>query len=120
VLESARMFATLDPKLRQLQPSSRRKILMSDTRLQSPDLELTLRPVDLFPLSLRAGGAHMDPSTFICDSSHEDSVSSFVNHDQLEVCLLSQWSDVAPPIRSASAFYIAVARVSRNVSWEAK
>jgi hypothetical protein len=33
-------------------------------------------------------------------SSCEDSVSSFVNHDQLEVCLLSQRSDVATPIRS--------------------
>jgi GTP-binding protein HflX len=31
VLESARMFATLDPKLRQLQLPSRRKILLSDT-----------------------------------------------------------------------------------------
>jgi GTP-binding protein HflX len=30
-LESARMFATLDPKLRQLQLPSRRKILLSDT-----------------------------------------------------------------------------------------
>ena len=31
VLESSRMFATLDPKLRQLQLPSRRKILLSDT-----------------------------------------------------------------------------------------
>jgi GTP-binding protein HflX len=31
VLESARMFATLDPKLKQLQLPSRRKILLSDT-----------------------------------------------------------------------------------------
>ena len=31
VLESARMFATLDPKLRQLQLPSRRRILLSDT-----------------------------------------------------------------------------------------
>jgi len=31
VLESARMFATLDPKLRRLQLPSRRKILLSDT-----------------------------------------------------------------------------------------
>jgi GTPase len=31
VLESARMFATLDPKLRQLQLPSRRKVLLSDT-----------------------------------------------------------------------------------------
>ena len=31
VLESSRMFATLDPKLRQLQLPSRRKILVSDT-----------------------------------------------------------------------------------------
>jgi GTP-binding protein HflX len=31
VLESARIFATLDPKLRQLQLPSRRKILLSDT-----------------------------------------------------------------------------------------
>jgi len=31
VIESARMFATLDPKLRQLQLPSRRKILLSDT-----------------------------------------------------------------------------------------
>jgi GTPase len=31
VVESARMFATLDPKLRQLQLPSRRKILLSDT-----------------------------------------------------------------------------------------
>jgi GTP-binding protein HflX len=31
VLESGRMFATLDPKLRQLQLPSRRKILLSDT-----------------------------------------------------------------------------------------
>jgi GTP-binding protein HflX len=31
VLESARMFATLDPKLRQLRLPSRRKILLSDT-----------------------------------------------------------------------------------------
>jgi len=31
VLESAKMFATLDPKLRQLQLPSRRKILLSDT-----------------------------------------------------------------------------------------
>jgi GTP-binding protein HflX len=31
VLESARMFSTLDPKLRQLQLPSRRKILLSDT-----------------------------------------------------------------------------------------
>ncbi len=31
VLESARMFATLDPKLRKLQLASRRKILLSDT-----------------------------------------------------------------------------------------
>ena len=31
MLESARMFATLDPKLRQLQLPSRRKILLSDT-----------------------------------------------------------------------------------------
>ena len=31
VLESARMFATLDPKLRQMQLPSRRKILLSDT-----------------------------------------------------------------------------------------
>ena len=31
VLESARMFATLDPKLRQLQLPSRRKFLLSDT-----------------------------------------------------------------------------------------
>jgi GTP-binding protein HflX len=31
VLESARMFATLDPKLKQLQLQSRRKILLSDT-----------------------------------------------------------------------------------------
>jgi GTPase len=31
VLESARMFATLDPKLRKLQLPSRRKILLSDT-----------------------------------------------------------------------------------------
>ena len=29
---------------------------LDDTRLQSPDLLLTLRPVDLFPLSCRAGG----------------------------------------------------------------
>jgi hypothetical protein len=29
----------------------------------------------------------------------EDSVSSLVNHDQLEVCLLSQRSDVATPMR---------------------
>jgi GTP-binding protein HflX len=31
VLESSRMFATLDPKLRQLQLPSRRKVLLSDT-----------------------------------------------------------------------------------------
>jgi GTP-binding protein HflX len=31
VLESARMFATLDPKLKQLQLPSRRKVLLSDT-----------------------------------------------------------------------------------------
>ena len=31
MLESARMFATLDPKLKQLQLPSRRKILLSDT-----------------------------------------------------------------------------------------
>ncbi len=31
VLESAKMFATLDPKLRQLQLPSRRKVLLSDT-----------------------------------------------------------------------------------------
>jgi GTP-binding protein HflX len=31
VLESARMFATLDPRLRQLQLPSRRKVLLSDT-----------------------------------------------------------------------------------------
>jgi GTP-binding protein HflX len=31
VLESARMFATLDPKLRQLQMPSRRQVLLSDT-----------------------------------------------------------------------------------------
>jgi GTP-binding protein HflX len=31
VVESARMFATLDPKLRQLQLPSRRKVLLSDT-----------------------------------------------------------------------------------------
>jgi hypothetical protein len=42
----------------------------------------------------------MDCSIFICISSGEDSVSSFVNHDPLEVCLLSQRSDVATPIRS--------------------
>jgi hypothetical protein len=33
-------------------------------------------------------------------SSREDSVSSFVNHDQQEVCLLSQRSHIATPIRS--------------------
>ena len=42
----------------------------------------------------------MDCSILICFSSREDSVSSLVNHDQLEVCLLSQRSDVATPIRS--------------------
>ncbi len=42
----------------------------------------------------------MDGSTFICISSHKDSVSSLVNHDQMEVSLLSQRSDVATPIRS--------------------
>jgi hypothetical protein len=42
----------------------------------------------------------MDCSIFICVSSYEDSVSSFVNHDLLEVCLLSQRGDIATPIRS--------------------
>ena len=42
----------------------------------------------------------MDCSIFICFSSREDSVSSLVNHDQLEVCLLSQRSNVATPIHS--------------------
>ena len=42
VLESARMFATLDPKLRQLQLPSRRKILLSDTVGFIRDLPHTL------------------------------------------------------------------------------
>src|SRR6202023_3785280 len=42
VLESARMFATLDPKLRQLQLPSRRKILLSDTVGFIPHLPPTL------------------------------------------------------------------------------
>ena len=42
VLESARMFATLDPKLRQLQLPSRRKILLSDTVGFIRDLPPTL------------------------------------------------------------------------------
>jgi GTP-binding protein HflX len=42
VLESARMFATLDPKLRQLQLPSRRKILLSDTVGFIRNLPLTL------------------------------------------------------------------------------
>jgi hypothetical protein len=42
----------------------------------------------------------MDCSIFICFSSREDSVSSLVTYDPLEVCLLSQRSDVATPIRS--------------------
>ncbi|AXC13872.1 hypothetical protein ACPOL_4600 [Acidisarcina polymorpha] len=44
----------------------------------------------------------MDCATFICMSSYEDSVSSFVNHDRLEVCLLSQRSDIATPIRAVT------------------
>jgi hypothetical protein len=43
--------------------------------------------------------AYIDCAPFICISSREDSVSSFVHHDLLEVCLLSQSSDVATPIR---------------------
>lgn len=38
--------------------------------------------------------AHMDCSRFICVPSFEDSVSSFVNHDLLEVSLRSQQSDL--------------------------
>ena len=62
----------------------------------------------------------MDRSTFICVSSFEDSVSSFVNHDLLEVCLLSQRSDLLlsapfqngirflqPPLPAASTAYLA-------------
>jgi len=41
----------------------------------------------------------MDCSIFICISSGEDSVSSFVNHDHLEVCPRSQRSNVPTPIR---------------------
>jgi hypothetical protein len=36
----------------------------------------------------------MDDPPFICISPLEDSVSSFVNHDPLEVCLLSQRNDL--------------------------
>jgi hypothetical protein len=47
----------------------------------------------------------MDRSIFICVSSFEDSVSSFVNHDLLEVCLLSQRSDLRPyPLHYKAAF----------------
>lgn len=42
VLESARMFATLDPKLRQVQLPSRRKVLLSDTVGFIRDLPHTL------------------------------------------------------------------------------
>ena len=48
----------------------------------------------------------MDCSTFICISSFEDSVSSFVNHDLLEVCLLSQRSELllSAPLQSGICF----------------
>jgi hypothetical protein len=48
----------------------------------------------------------MDCSTFICISSFEDSVSSFVNHDLLEVCMLSQRSDLllSAPLQSGICF----------------
>ena len=47
----------------------------------------------------------MDCSTLICISSREDSVSSFVIHDQLEVNLLSQRGDVATPTRSITEWH---------------
>src|ERR1700691_1229975 len=45
-------------------------------------------------------------SIFICVSSFEDSVSSFVNHDLLEVCLLSQRSDLllSAPLQNGIRF----------------
>ena len=48
----------------------------------------------------------MDRSIFICISSFEDSVSSFVNHDLLEVCLLSQRSDLllSAPLQNGVCF----------------
>ena len=46
----------------------------------------------------------MDSSIFICISSRDDSVSSFVNHDHLEVCLLSQRSDLLLPLHYRAAF----------------
>ena len=71
----------------------------------------------------------MDRSIFICVSSFEDSVSSFVSHDLLEVCLLSQRSDLLlsapfqngirflqPPLPAASTAYLAAQLAPRGRS----
>ena len=55
VLESSKMFATLDPKLKQLQLPSRRKILLSDTVGFIRNLPHTL--VNQLPRDPRRGGA---------------------------------------------------------------
>ena len=55
VLESSRMFATLDPKLRQLQLPSRRKVLLSDTVGFHP--QPAPHPRHQLPRHARRGGA---------------------------------------------------------------